>query len=307
MSGNVHHRLFFAHTKVIILDEELVTSKGIMPVIDFCERNPEIRLSTWILISPRNQFDKILNKDVGIGLDTGGLLDETIHNKMENSFITVVNLGDFIELFNSSGSEAYVAGVSMTPGGSSYDTTADKQSGKEKFYITDVAVFKADKMVGWLTKEEYKGFSWINGNAKRAIMSVPFGEGTLSLRIVKVKHQLKPVLDGEKMKMNINMEIVSDIAETQTNLNFMNEDTIREIEQLQSEKIKSQIIESLEKSRNLNSDIFEMGSYFNMKYPELWKDIKDDWYSYYPDVEVSINVDSTIKDIGNVYRTTFKR
>ena len=78
MSANEHHRLYFAHTKVIILDESLVSSKGIKPIIDFFERTPELRLSTWILISPMNQFDKILSKDVGIGIDTGSMLEETI-------------------------------------------------------------------------------------------------------------------------------------------------------------------------------------------------------------------------------------
>lgn len=298
MSANEHHRLYFAHTKVIILDEALVSTKGIKPIIDFFERTPEVRLSTWILTSPMNQFDKMLSKDVGIGIDTGSMLEETIHNKRQNSILTISDLKDFVEMFNKSGSEAYSSGVSIKS-----QNSADNQSSKEKFYVKDTAVFKGDKMVGWLKDEEYMGFSWINGDGKGAIMNIPLGDGVLSLRIVRIKSKLQPVIDDGEMKMNIDIEIISNIQESQVNYNFMNEDTIKKVEHLQNEKVKSQITAAFEKSKRLNSDVFRVGSYFNMRYPDFWKGIQNNWYSYYPEVKVNINVNSTVKDVGNVYKS----
>lgn len=305
MSANEHHRLYFAHTKVIILDEALVSTKGIKSVIDFLERNPEIRLSTWILIAPMKEFDNLLTKDVGIGLDTGGILEETIHNKQQNSILTATNLGDFIELYNKSGSETYASGITMTSKGSSSETTGMKSTEK-KFYVRDIAVFKDDKMVGWLKEEEYKGFSWINGNMKGAIVNIPFEEEVLSLRTIRPKCKLEPIIDNGKMKMNINLEIVSNIAESRVSKNFMNEDTISKIEKLQNEKIKSEITAAIESSKRLSTDIFGMGNYFNMKYPKFWKNIQKNWNSYYKEVKVNINVNSTVKDVGDIYRSLKK-
>jgi hypothetical protein len=55
-------RTYFAHTFAVILSEELVSSKGIAPsFIDHLERNVEIRRNTWLLISKRDQFDKIFS------------------------------------------------------------------------------------------------------------------------------------------------------------------------------------------------------------------------------------------------------
>lgn len=302
MSANEHHRLYFAHTKVVVLDEALVSTKGIKPVIDFLERNPEIRLSTWILIAPMKEFDQILSKDVGIGLDTGGILEETINNKKENSFLAITNLGNFIELFNKSGGEAYASGVSMNSKGSSSETTSNK-SIDQKFYVRDTAVFKGDKMVGWLKNEEYRGFSWINGSTKGAIVNIPFGDEVLSLKVVKTKPKLEPIIDNGRMKININLEVVSNIAESRGNYNFMKEDTIKKVEQIQNEKIKLEVAVAVEKSRRLGSDIFGMGNYFDMKYPKLWEDVQKNWDSYYPKLEVNINVNSTVKNIGNIYKS----
>ena len=144
MSANEHHRLYFAHTNIIIVDEELVSLKGIKPIIDFCERNPEIRLSAWLLIAPRGQFDKILSTDVGISLATGKLLEETISNNKVNPYRTINNLSEVIELHNKSGSEIYASGVSIAPRNSAIGTIGSSVS-KQKLTIRDTAVFKGGK------------------------------------------------------------------------------------------------------------------------------------------------------------------
>jgi spore germination protein KC len=302
MSANEHHKLYFPHTRIIIVDEDLVTLKGIKPIIDFCERNPEIRLSTWILVSPRGQFDKILSTDVGINLSTGKLLEETINNYKVNPHRTINNLSDIIEMLNSSGSEFYTSGVSKAPENSDIGTIGSSLN-KQKFNIKDTAVFKGEKMVGWLKAEEYRGLSWINGNVKGGIITMPFEEGVLSFRIVKTKSEVRAAIKNEKLQININIEVMSSVAEIQGDSNFMDETTVKKVREFQEGKIKKEITAAIDKARNLNSDIFGWGSYFNSKYPKFWKTIEDNWYEYYSDVEVKVNVNTIIKDIGKNYKS----
>lgn len=306
MSANEHHRLHFAHINVIILDEALVSSKGITPVIDFCERNPQLRTSTWMLIAPMGQFDKIISTDVGIGIDSGTILEETINNKKNKSFLTICNIKDFVELVNKFGAEAYTSGVSIGSKNSSNEAFEGNKANTQKFNIRDTAVFKGDKMVGWLTNEEYKGLAWVIGNVKGGIVSIPFEDSELSLRIAKMKSNIQPIIIDGKMQVNINIEILSDIIESQIKYSFMDEDTIKKVEHIQNEKVKKQIAAALEKSRSLGSDVLGFGSYFNMKYPNYLKDVQNNWYSYYSDVKVNINVNSVVKNIGNNYKNLNK-
>lgn len=301
MSANEHHRVYFAHAKIIIVDEELVSLKGIKPIIDFCERNPEIRLNTWLLIAPRGQFDKILSTDAGINISTGKLLEETISNSKSNPHRTINRLSAVIELLNKSGSELYTSGVSIASKNSNIGAVGGNHS-KQKFIIRDTAVFKGDKMVGWLKDEEYRGLSWIIGNVKGGTMTIPFEESIISLRIVRMKSEVQAAIKNEKLQININTGIVSSVAETQENLSFMDEATIKEVRELQGEKIKKEITAAIDKARSLNSDIFGFGDYFNIRYPKFWKIIKEDWYRYYPNVEVNINVNTIIKDVGKNYK-----
>lgn len=295
ISSSEHQKIYFAHTKVIILDEKLVESKGIQPVIDFCERTPEIRLRTRLLVSKNAQLDEVLNANTGLNIDTGSMLEETISNEKDISYLTVKDLNGFIELLTKSGSEAYTSGISIVTTKSS-----------NKLTIKDTAVFKNDKMIGWLKNEESRGLSFASGNVKGGLISIPFEDNILSLKILKVNSKIYPVINNGKMQINLNLDILSNIAENHSNSDFMNEDTIRKVQQLENEKIKNEITSAIDKSKSLNSDIFEFGSYFNMSYPKLWKNIKNNWNSYYPGLQVNINVNTTIKNIGKSYKTLEK-
>lgn len=295
VSRSQHHRVYFAHIKVIILSEELVTSVGIMPIIDFCERNPEIRFTTKMLVSKRNQFDKIFNANIGAEADTGTILEEIIKNKKENAFFTVNDLKDFTELLNTSGSEAYTAGVSMLEGDSS-------KIKSNIFNINDTAVFKETKMVGWFKGDESRGILWVNGQVKGGIIKVPFENEEISLKILKVISKVHPVVNDGKMSINADIEVNSNIDESKANVDFMNEDVIKKVQELQSKKIRDEINEAFYKSKNFNSDIFGFGNYFSLKYPVLWKSMQDNWYAYYPEISLNVNVNSIIKNLGESYK-----
>lgn len=304
--ANQHHRLYFAHTKAIILSEELVREKGIRPVIDFYERYPEIRLSTWLLIVPKGQLDKILSTDLGLNSDSGRTMEETIDNQSGDSFFIVNNLKDFIEILNRSGSEPYSGGISLATTGTSGGTSGGTGAFNTKFDIQKTAVFKNEKMVGWLSDEEHRGLSIFLGTAGGGIMMVPFEEKLISLRIIKIKSMIKPVLEGEKKKISINVEIESKIVESQLDNNYMDDKIIKKIEKAQNNEVKKEVIAVVDKARELDSDFLGFGSYFNMKYPKYWKKVRNDWYSHFAEVEVNINVNTTVKDIGKIYKS-YKR
>lgn len=292
ISSSQHKNIYLSHAKAIILDEEMVRSKGLKPVIDFYQRFPDMRLKTWLLISKSGQLDSILTTNIGLNTDTGTILSETIANDKFNSYMTVKNMKDFIEMLGEPGSEAYTSGVSI----SSKDTS-------NKIDIKDTAIFKNDKMIGWLKDDESRGLSIANDNVKGGFMSIPFEDNVLSLRILKVASKVHPIINNGEMQINLNVNVLSNIAESQGMSDFLKEDTIEKVQQLQSEQIKNEITAALNKSKNLNSDIFEFGNYFNMYFPKIWKDIDEDWYSYYPNLQVNINVDTTVKNIGNNYKT----
>lgn len=297
ISLSEHQRIYFAHTKVIILDEELVKSKGIKPVIDFYNRTPSMRLRTWILISKGGQIDKILNANTGINMDTGLFLEETITNEKDNSYLTVRNMKDFIEMVNKPGSEAYTSGISIAP------KSSNDKPGETKLNIMDTAIFKNEKMVGWFNKDESRGLSFASGNLEGGFMTIPFDDDVISLRIIKVTSKIEAIIDNGKTQINLKLDVMSNISESHSETNFMNEDTLKKVQQLQSERIKNEITKAVDRSKSVGSDVFGFGDYFNMNYSEFWKKVQNDWNTYYPSLRVNVDVNCTVRNIGSNYET----
>lgn len=300
ISESQHQRVYFGHIKMIILSEELVSSKGIMPVMDFFERSPKIRPTARMLISQKYQLDKILTTDMGFNKDTGTILEDSIKNKENLSCYIVNNLEEFIELLDTPGREPYTSGISIETKKLKSETGTSKNN--NVFNTDNTAIFKRDKMVGWFDNNESIGIAWIKGGFKQNYMSIPFEDGNLTLRILRTKTHIQPVLDNGNINININIKTESNIAESQINVDFMHKS--EEIKSIQEEKIKEEVIAAFEKSKSLKSDVFGFGNYINMNYPKLWSKIQNNWYSYYTNLKLNISVDSIIRNIETNYKIT---
>lgn len=301
-----YRRTYFAHTSVIILSEELANSKGIGSVIDYFQRNPEIRRNTWLLITKKGQFDKIFNNSASIepGIDTGKVIKEIISNMPRNSFLTANTLGDFLNLLWETGSQPYTSGIQIveinkSKEGQSEATSADGYK-RYDFRVENMAVFKKDRLIGWMDDLEGFGFLCVMGGIKGGSLSVNINDKTLSLMIESIDSDLKPVITDGKMQMNIRIKAVSNISESQVNADYENKELIERIQDLQAEDIKKHINLALEKSKQLDSDVFGFGNYFYGKYPEYWKQVQENGYDYYRNVAVNIDVNSTVNQIGIV-------
>ncbi len=300
MATDAHHRFYFSHIKIIILDEVLLRTNGIKDILDFYERNQEVRLSTWLLISPKGKLEKIISTDLGYNTDTGTILEEIITLEKNNSFYNYNNISTVTEILNTSGRELFASGIN-TVCKHLECKSSDKNGANEKFDLRDTAVFKDTKMIGWLSTEERRGLSLITGTVKGGEMTIPIKNKALSLRVTKIKSKIEPEIEKGKVHININVDLTSRILESQTKLDFTDENTIKMIEQIQIKEIKKDITAILKKSRELKSDFLGFGNYVNMRYPLFWRKMKNEWYSYYPDIKVNINVHSKIENTGKVH------
>lgn len=295
------HRLFFAHTQVIILSEELARSRGIRPIIDFFERDHEFRRNTWLLIAKKGQLDKILSTDTPLNQSAGQILDGIIKMRQKNSLFAVNRLGDFIELFGESSNETYTAGVSLITrptGEKPANGSSDQKPKTINLNVLDTAVFRGDKLVGWLNDRESRGLLWVKGEVNGGIITTTLEGKRLALEIIRSYSKVIPKIVDGKMQINIRIKVLSSISESQADVDFSKKKIIESVQQLQAEEVKREILMAIDKSTQLGTDVFGFGRHFYAKYPTQWQQIKQNWYDYYPDIEVNIAVDSVIRRIG---------
>ena len=309
MSREAAYRLFFGHIQAIILSEELATTRGIRPVIDFFERDPEMRRGTWLLIAKKGQLTKVITSDMPIKDSKGQFLAGIIKHRERSSFYAPNRLGDFVEFFTEQGHETYTAGVTLTSVPSGENPASSGNPAKPQtadLVVLDTAIFKDDKMVGWFNDRESRGLLWVKGQVQGGVINAPWKNQQIALEILSSQAQMKPVIVDGKIQFNIHIKVKSNIGESQTDLDFSQTKVIEEIQKLQSQEVKKEIVMAFNKSKELESDPFGFGRSFYASYPQQWNQIKEQWYEYYPNIALNITVDSEISRIGIISKTARK-
>lgn len=301
-----YHRTYTAHASAIILSEELASTKGVKPIIDYFERTPEIRRNTWLLISTKGQFERIFSSSINVEAanDIGKVIKGIIENKTRVSFIAANTLGDFLNLIWETGSEPYTSGISLIEANTSQVnlTAGSGSSGGKDFDISieNTAIFKKYKLAGWLNNEESKGLLWALGEVKGGSVPIYYDEKEVLMNIVRMNSDIKPLKSDGKIQMNIHVEVLANIEENQAKLVYADKQVVDRIQELLSEEIKKQILAALNKSRQLDTDVFGFGNYIFGSYPKEWKNIEKNEYDYYRSLTVNIDVKSTLNQLGLV-------
>jgi spore germination protein KC len=255
-------------------------------------------------VSQNEQLSRILSTDLGFRSDTGTILEETLKDKKNTPNIMAININDFIKLLTSPGCEAYTSGISLKTKKADLQNAKSFSNKNDIFDFSNVAIFKGTRMADWLTGDEAQGLLWVKGNGAGTPISVPFGKENISLRIVKVKSNIKPSINKNNANIKINISVVCNLEESQYIRDFLNEDLIKNIEETQNEKIKDEISAAINKSRDKAQDIFGFGKYIYADYPDYYKKNSS---SYIHDLNIYINVNTTIRNTRINYKPLIKQ
>ncbi|MDI6881063.1 MAG: Ger(x)C family spore germination protein [Desulfitobacteriaceae bacterium] len=282
-------RMLFSHNQVVIFGESLA-KHGIGPVLDFFERDPELREEAFLLIAQGEAQDILAVPD---GLEKVSAL--AFHNALSASdFLSKsmkVTFNDFILAYNNKASAAVAPRIELVKG-----------EGEQSFRIDGMAVFRKDKLAGWLTERETRGLLWVMGKVKSGILVLqddPGGQdGPISMEIIKAKSKIKADFEEGKPSITVEIEEESNIGEETKPIDLTIPEKIKEIEQKQAALITNEIEAALHKAQILNADIFRFGEELHRADPKAWSEIKDRWEEEFPDLEVQIKVITKVHHIG---------
>jgi len=185
MSLESPRHLFFAHNQIILISEELARSRGIEELIDFFDRNPQIRRSNWVLIS-RSDISSVLELPGEITVPASQRIASIIREQRLSSYFPATQLGDFLESLETEGSEAIATGIQVEPNETEVRDRIARDSPEgirramaigSNVKVGGTAVFSGNKMAGWLDERESRGLLWVRGKVKGGVITVPCTSG----------------------------------------------------------------------------------------------------------------------------------
>jgi len=276
---------YFAHTKVLIVSKQIAESGDIVPIIDFINRDPEMREDMKLLVSHKETAGQILNRP---GKRSDDIISFTIEQAVRyEKFIAkypTTDVWEFIDELAAEGSSPFVPSI---------DTSVE--SDKEVFRVFGGYAFKKQKAVAWLNSLESRAAKWFRNEIKGGIMQVQIeAEGVKSrtdLEMFGSKTKIKPITKDEKLIMNVYVEIEAGIASLdgkKDNLNAPN----RQILQKEAEqKVRNDMYKVLNMAqKEFKSDIFGFSGAVQRELPGEWKKIKKNWNEEFENLQVNIDV-----------------
>ncbi|WP_078409882.1 Ger(x)C family spore germination protein [Priestia abyssalis] len=292
---------FYAHNKVVVIGEHLAR-EGILPVLDGITRGREARGYVWLCVTKDRQAKDILGvKKHGVENVQANYLERILENQQFNFDTTVLQLNDYYKKSLKGGIHPVTGALEMMEKSNSpVEEMSEKTSQHVK--LSGGAVFKEDKLVGFLSETEARGYNWIVGEVKSGVLSLPSlleEEKLVSIEIREASSKIKPEIQGDEVSFNIEIESSGALVEQQGAgaLETRKEqlDYLKRLEKELEKLIEREVDNIIEKAqKELKTDIFGFGSTLNRKDPKKWNQVKDQWEDQFQNAGVKVRVHANI-------------
>lgn len=297
LSKQLGKKLLLAHVKFIIIGEDLAKA-GVAELIDFLARSYEIHSNIAILVTNGKAAEIIKTTTPEDPIPANSIKD--ILN-LQSSFGNIPVISS-LEFFTSLGSKTAspMAGV----------ISLHENEQKDKvFKMIGIAVFEKDKFAGYIMgEEEIRGIQWIRNKVRMRNIIIPVAnKDKITIKLVSAHSTVNPIMKDNKPLIQIIIHNTGNISEMTGDFNPMkNPEILTEFEQMENEIIKKEVEKALYAAqKTFNADIFDFGEIIHKDYPKEWKSLEENWNEAFPELEVEIEVHSSIKRTGVISKPTY--
>ncbi|MGM7724009.1 Ger(x)C family spore germination protein [Metabacillus sp. Hm71] len=293
LQGKLSRRIFFSHSRVLLIGEELAR-KGVSPILDFYSRYHEPRMNSYIMFTKGNAFEVLKNKP--------SLESVTAEETRELTKLSVglsVNIKEFLDMYLTEGLEPVAPQFATEP-----LEVKVKEKSEETQAIIGAAVFKGDKLEGWMNDSETRGILWIRDQMNLGVITVKVeeekGGGNISANIIRSETKIVPEIKKGEVKITVNTTSEMNVMENASELDLNDPKNIEKLQTELEKEIHTRIHEVLVKAKDeLGSDIFGFGEAVYKKYPKQWNEkYKKDWNERFKKLDVSVHPTVYVRRIG---------
>lgn len=298
-------RIFWAHNFIIVINED-VAKRGISEIIDFFTRNPELRMRTWMVTTP-DKAREVVSQVTGLEVIPGQSMDKLFRYSDITSAAPRTELLDIQSAYLSESSQPYMARLRLVNSGVSNKKPGHHGSYKQ-VQLAGTSVFRDDKLVGTLSKDETTGFLPFVEKIKSEIIVLPCPNNSsehVSLEVKKFNFKVSPFFKNSKPSFRVYTSLNTNLVDASCPISLNDQRAINQLETNLDNKLKKQIETVVHKAQDeYKSDFLELGKLFDNKYPEEWRKLSSNWSTIFPTVPITVKVNGKIKSTVLLYEPT---
>ena len=279
-------RLYANHLYILVIDENLA-KEGINDIMDLFFRDPESRKQFYVLISKSDIHELLDTNSLLETVNSKSIVDRLESNDKYLNNIVPLTFSRLLSIYVNPNKEMVMPTIKLVD-----NKTEQKDLPNKKIIIDNTAIFKNDKLVGYINNEESLYYNLILNDVKDSVLSVPYKDSYMTIEI----NNSDTKINVKNKNFKINIKLIGNIAEINSNVNLTDPNSINEIEKVYEKNIKDNILNLINKITNeYNTDIFGFKNLIYKKdYKNFNKNLELKDYKY----EISINVNLKYKGNG---------
>jgi spore germination protein KC len=303
-SRKLSRRLYYAHTNLVVISEDLVREEKISNILDALERDAEFRSTAIIVIAQGTKASDIVKVLTAIEKIPSNKVIKTLKftEKLWGENISV-NMQDAIKTLVSPGKELVVSGFRLSGDvnkGKKMDNTQQTEP-STSIYPGSLAIFKNGKLTDWIDTETARGAVFLLDKIKSSAIGVNWGgkDEAILYELVRQKTKVMAKMEKGKPRVSIDVRAEGNIGEIRVPVDLTNPHVLLKLEKAVEKEIKKEMTKAVKQAQENKSDIFGFGEAIHRADPDYWEKMKSEWNDvYFPQVNTDISVDAFIRRTG---------
>lgn len=317
LDTKVPRQIFLEHLQLLVLGEELAR-RGLLPIADFLLREPQVRTDLLVAVAPESA-----QSVVSLVPPLPALPGEAWKTLVRNERVTVSSVRNLLVSLGEEGMDPFLTAIAPTsavdPGGSG--NIGDIE-------LTGAALFRGDRLVGYLNRQETFGLQILLGDRPRTVLSVTDEEvwremgmtpapredgdgagwlsewpstssdpGIITLRLTRADSSLSPVsVDPPTLKLRARLE--TEVANAASLLDIEDSQVAQAVQRAAVRKVVNHVEAALEKMRTLHADAAGLGAKFRRHLPSWWRNVRSHWPQLFAQVQLEYDVTVLMPSTG---------
>lgn len=287
LSNQIQEPIDLKHLKVLSISEDVAKDpNSIRQILDGINRDFVINKMVHLMVvkgSARELFNVKVKSQRQEAID--GSIYSILRNRQNSTRFTPKTINRFIRDMDTQGASHMPVGI----------------AGNNEVIVSGAGVFKNYKLVGYLNEMENRDVAILNGDLVQDGLDTQYEDSNLSLLIANLKSKRKIITVDEDIKVIFNVQVEGQINEfiLDDNDKIDSDLIIKDMEKVLCKEMEKGLNKTIYKlQRELNADVIGILEHLYRFHPSLWEQVKDDWDSIFPQLDIKVNIDLNIRRRG---------
>lgn len=289
----VQNKLYFGHTQLLVISQDIARNENMCEILDFFLRDGECRETMSVAISQEPTASDILAVN---GLDQAIISIKAEKLMERDNAVTAstmdVELYAAYEMLRAEGRELALSALHKVV-----------NDGEPACEVNGLAVFKGQRLAGFLSPEETKYFLFAIDSIKGGLFPFSSQEGgkkDATLEIYKSKTKRALERKNGPVSISIRTDLTAYLGEFRVLHTDLDEKKITELETTAAKELQGNINGVIKKVQSeYGADIFGFGNMIYKRDFALWNQLKDSWDSEFKSLEVEVQAEVHISSTSS--------